>query len=55
MEFNVGDEVSKVGGDYEFVGVVVSKFKKLSGEIRYVVENKDRVLHIYSGKNLKVK
>ena len=51
-EFNVGDYVGKVGGDYRFDGVIVSKFTKLSGAVRYVVEDDRGVLHIYSAKNL---
>lgn len=49
----VGDKVSKVGGDYTFDGVVVSIFKKLSGQQRFVVEDDRGVLHIFSAKNLK--
>lgn len=51
--FVVGESVSKVGGDYRFDGVVVARFKKLSGAERYVVEDDRGVLHIYSEKNLK--
>lgn len=51
----VGSLVEKVGGDYTFVGTVVAKFKKLSGMIRYVVEDDRGVLHVYSDKNLKVR
>lgn len=50
--FPKGTAVSKVGGDYRFDGVVVSVFQKLSGMIRYVVEDDRGVLHIYSEKNL---
>ena len=52
FEFAVGDKVEKVGGDYELEGVVVSAFKKVSGEIRYVVEATvpRGLLHIYSAK-----
>jgi hypothetical protein len=55
--FNVGDTVTKQGGDYRFAGVVVAAFRKLShagepGAHRYVVENRDGVLHIFSGKQL---
>lgn len=49
----VNDKVEKVGGDYTFVGTVVSKFEKLSGAIRFVVEDDRGVLHVYSEKNLK--
>jgi hypothetical protein len=51
--FSVGDHVEKVGGDYTFVGTVVAAFTKLSGAVRYVVEDDRGVLHIYSAKNLK--
>jgi hypothetical protein len=50
----VGDRVEKVGGDYRFDGVVVSKFNKIIGVERFVVEDDRGVLHIYSEKNLKV-
>lgn len=52
-EFASGDHVEKVGGDYTFVGVVVAAFPKLSGQVRYVVEDDRGVLHIYSAKNLR--
>lgn len=51
---DVGLKVEKVGGDYTFVGIVVSKFNKLSGAIRFVVEDDRGVLHVYSAKNLKL-
>ena len=51
--FKVGDQVEKVGGDYTFVGTVVSVFTKLSGAVRLVVEDDRGVLHVYSEKNLK--
>lgn len=50
--FLVGDKVKKVGGDYTFVGVVVARFTKLSGLIRYVVEDDRGVLHVYNDRNL---
>lgn len=49
---NVGDKVSKKGGDYRFDGIVVAVFKKLSGVERYVVEDDRGVLHIYGPSNL---
>ena len=52
-EFELGDAVEKIGGDYIFPGVVVSVFQKLSGVTRYVVEDDRGILHIYSAKNLK--
>lgn len=48
-----GDRVEKVVGDYTFVGVV-AKFTKLSGAVRFVVEDDRGVLHVYSEKNLKL-
>lgn len=53
--FNVGDPVSKTGGDYRFDGTVVSVFTKLSGVIRLVVEDDRGILHVYSEKNLKLR
>lgn len=50
--FGSGDEVVKVGGDYTFRGKVVARFFKLSGKARYVVENQDGILHIFSEKQL---
>lgn len=54
MQFNVGDKVEKVGGDYTFVGTVVATFEKLSGVIRLVVEDDRGVLHVYSEKILRI-
>ena len=51
--FTVGDHVTKTSGDYRFDGVVVAAFVKLDGRSwRYVVENRDGVLHIFTGKQL---
>jgi hypothetical protein len=50
----LGDCVKKIGGDYTFEGVIVAKFHKLSGAIRYVVEDDRGVLHIYSEKCLEL-
>ena len=36
---NVGDKCYKIGGDYVFHGTIVAKFPKLSGLIRFVVED----------------
>lgn len=53
-----GTHVEKVSG-YKFPGVIVSKFKTLAGEVRFVVEctipGCEGMLHIYSEKNLKQK
>jgi hypothetical protein len=48
----IGDLVVKLRGDYIFEGVVVAKFKKRSGAVRFVVENNDGILHIFSEANL---
>lgn len=50
--FNVGDLVKKITGDYTFEGVVVASFEKINGIVRYVVEDDRGALHIYSAKNL---
>jgi hypothetical protein len=52
FKFNVGEKVRKVSGDYRFVGHVVAAFQKLSGQIRYVVEDDRGILHIFSEANL---
>jgi hypothetical protein len=51
--FKIGDLVEKVGGDYTFVGTVVSVFPKLSGA-RVVVEDDRGVLHVYSEEILRL-
>lgn len=53
--YAVGDLVEKVGGDYIFIGVVVAAFTKLSGAVRYVVEDDRGVLHVYSAKVLRLR
>ncbi len=52
FEFEVGDPVQKVGGDYSFEGIVVAAFKKFSGQIRYVVEDERGLLFIFNEKSL---
>lgn len=55
--FVVGDKVHKVKG-YAWPGVVVSVFKTLSGQRRYVVEctvpEVAGALHIYNGDQLEL-
>lgn len=51
---HTGDKVEKVGGDYTFVSIIVSRFQKLSGAERFVVEDDRGVLHVYSEKNLRM-
>lgn len=50
--FEIGDAVIKTKGDYIFAGIVVAKFTKLSSAVRYVVENQDGILHIFSDASL---
>lgn len=50
-------KVVKTGGDYTFDGEIVAVFTKRPrngkpGPWRYVVENGDGILHIFSGKQL---
>lgn len=60
MEFNdesgeamkLGDRVQKTTGDYRYNGVIVAKFKKLSGVERFVVENHDGMLFIFNENQL---
>lgn len=53
FEFPVGVFVEKVGGDYSFGGYIVAAFKKRSSVVRYVVENGEGLLHIFSGRQLR--
>ena len=43
----VGSIVVKQGGDYTFRGTVVAVFTKLSGAVRYVVEDERGLLLIH--------
>jgi hypothetical protein len=52
---SIGDLVSKVGGDYRFDGVIVAKFRKLSGVARFVVEDDRGILHIFKAPNLRLR
>lgn len=52
-EFRVRDIVSKVGGDYRFDGMIVAVFHKVSGAVRYVVEDDRGVLHIFRAEQLR--
>lgn len=53
VTFAVGDHVIKEGGDYRFRGHVVAAFRKRSGAERFVVENLEGILHIFSAANLR--
>lgn len=56
--FQIGDRVLKVTGDYRIYGEVRSVFTKADGTTRYVVEHKAEgggsFLHIYSASNLEL-
>lgn len=52
VSFEVGQRVVKTGGDYTFAGVVIARFTKRSGAVRYAVENDDGIVHIFNGKQL---
>ena len=51
-KYKAGDVVIKSGGDYSFTGVVICAFTKLSGQVRYCVENAEGIVHIFSEKQL---
>lgn len=55
-QFNIGDRVKKVTGDYQIAGEVRSVFTKANGEARLVVEHNAEgggsFLHIYGPANL---
>jgi len=55
--FRVGDIVRKSKG-YKFPGIVVTVFKKLDGQIRYVVEctaeGAQGMLHVFAGTQLEL-
>ena len=54
QSFDEGDKVEKIVGDYIFRGEVVARFRKIrSAEVRYVVENQDGILHIFSARQLR--
>lgn len=50
--FHQGDPVRKVGGDYSFDGTVLTPITKLSGVVRYAVEDDRGVVHIFSARQL---
>jgi hypothetical protein len=52
--FSVGDKVIKDKGDYRFHGTVVATFRKLSGAVRYIVEDNRGLLLIYSAANIRL-
>lgn len=53
VKFAINDHVIKDSGDYRYKGHVVSVFEKMSGAVRYVVENEDGMLFIFNEGQLK--
>lgn len=69
QKFRVGDRVIKDRGDYTFEGIVVAAFRKIdkvkldspreelqlpTGPWRYVAQNREGILHIYSDAQLRL-
>jgi hypothetical protein len=52
---HVGDAVGKANGDYRFDGEIRSRLTKLSGAVRFVVEDDRGVLHIFRRSNLRIR
>jgi hypothetical protein len=52
--FNIGDAVEKTAGDYVFEGIVAGIIYKLSGVIRYVVEDSRGLLMIMNEKQISI-
>jgi hypothetical protein len=48
----VGMRVAKRSGDYFFEGVIVARFEKRSGQIRFVVEDDRGLLFIFNENQL---
>lgn len=44
--------VHVTGSDYEYDGVLIAVIEKLSGAVRYVVEDQNRRLFIHNAKQL---
>ncbi len=53
MTFQISDRVEKVGGDYQYEGVVVAVFTKRSGKVRLVVEDDRGLLFIFNEQGLR--
>lgn len=53
-EAQVGDQVTKTGGDYRFDGTVVARFAKRSGAVRVVVEDDRGLLFIFNDSMLRI-
>lgn len=55
LEFALGDQVEKVGGDYRYDGEVRGIVIKKSGKPRFVVEDDRGVLFIFNSSQIKKK
>jgi hypothetical protein len=53
-KLQVGDKVKKVGGDYQFNGIIVARFTKLTGKVRFVVEDSRGLLFIFNENGLEL-
>src|SRR5215217_7694109 len=51
--FKVGDKAEKAVGDYDFSGTIIGVPTKLSGQVRYDIEDEKGSIHIFSGKQLR--
>ena len=52
-QYEVGDRVKKVSGDYVMRGTIVGVFHKMSGVCRYnLEEDHSGLIHIYNAGNL---
>ena len=52
LKFKLGEKVRKTSVGYQFSGVVTGIFEKLTGVVRYAVENQDGITHIFNEKSL---
>ena len=54
MKFRIGDEVRKIGGNYQASGWIVAAFTTRAGLDRYVFEFESMpgMLHIFNGSQL---
>jgi hypothetical protein len=51
-EYEVGDYVEHVAIDSTFLGEIRAVFRHKNGAWRYVLQNVDGILHLYSGRTL---
>ncbi len=52
VEFKLNDLVYKPKG-YFFEGIVIGVIRTTENKVRYIVENPDGIIHIFSGSQLK--